>query len=67
MIVGEGYARLGKLTKKVEEGVRPFYRMADWQQYERDIGKKLKKKSWYGKEVETVVFVQATPEEVLKR
>ena len=44
-----------------------MYRTAEWQQRERVISKKLKRKSWYGANVETVVFCQATPNEVLRK
>ena len=37
-------ARLNKPVRKVEEGVRPMYRKAEWQQYERVINKRLKRK-----------------------
>ena len=60
-------ARFRKLTEKVERGQRPMYRTANWMQYERDIEKNLNKKKWYGANIETVVFVQATPNEILKK
>ena len=44
-----------------------MYRTAEWQQHERIIGKKLKRKSWYGANVESVVFCQATPNEILRK
>ena len=52
--------------KKVEEGIRPLYRTNEWQ-YDKMIGKKLKRKSCYGANVETVIFVQATPNEILRK
>ena len=67
VIVGEGLARLCNLKKQVEDGLRPMYRTAEWQQHERIIGKKLKRKSWYGANVESVVFCQATPNEILRK
>ena len=67
VIVGEGLARLDKLMKKVEEGAGLLYRTAVWRQYDRVACKKLKRKSWYGANVETVVFVQATRNEVLRK
>ena len=67
IIVTEGISRLKNLIEKVNEEERPFYRNGDWMKIERSIDKVLKKRSWCGKNTETVVFVQATPEEVLKK
>ena len=67
MIVTEGIARLNNLMEKVIGGQRPFYRNGDWLRFERSIDKVLKKRSWFGRNTETVVFVQATPNEMLKK
>ena len=67
IIVGEGLARFANLMDKVKNGHRPLYRTSEWNKYDRAVDKILKKKNWYGKDTETVVFVQATPGEVLKK
>ena len=57
IIVTEGTNRLRNLMERVENNERPLYRRGDWQKYQRNINKIGKKKLWYRKEVESVVFV----------
>ena len=66
VIVKEGLARVTNLKAKVSSGKRPLYRKATWRKEERGIQKKLKAKRWAGS-AESVVFVQSTPNEILKR
>ena len=65
VIVREVLARVKNIKKKVDSDLRPLYRMAKWKKQERGIEKKLKAKICGGN-CETVVFVQATPGEMLK-
>ena len=44
-----------------------MYRTAIWNEYQRSLDKILKSKNWYGSDTESVVFVQATPGEVLRK
>ena len=66
-IVKEGEARYRNILDKVALGERPLYRPADWKKKERAIGKIRDKKSWFGKTNDSVLFVQATPGEVLRK
>ena len=66
IIVKEGLARITNLKAKVSSGKRPLYRKSSWRKEERGIQKKLKAKRWAGN-AESVVFVQSTPNEILKR
>ena len=66
VIVKEGLARVANLKDKVAEGKRPLYRKASWMKEERGIRKILKAKKWAGA-AESVVFVQSTPDETLKK
>ena len=67
VIVGEGLARFRNLKQKVEENKRPMYRTANWNEYQRNLDKVMKRNNWYGTETESVVFVQATPGEILRK
>ena len=67
IIVGEGVGRCNNLIAKVNKGHRPIYRISARKKYDRAVQKILKKKKQYGEQTETVVFVQATPREVLKK
>ena len=66
-IVKEGEARYRNILDKVALGERPLYRPADWKKKEWAIGKIRDKKSWFGKTNDSVLFVQATPGEVLRK
>ena len=66
LFVKEGLARYQNIVKKVERGERPLYRMASWKKYNRALEKKVKARTWFGN-VETVLFVQPTPGEVLRK
>ena len=66
IIIKEGTARYHNILKLAEKGERPIYRPSSWHKEERAIQKKVKGKSWFGKN-DTVVFVQSTPSEVLKK
>ena len=67
VIITEGISRLNNLIEKVGNGERPLYRNGHWKKYDRSLDKMLKKRSWFGINTESVVFVQATPGEVLKK
>ena len=67
IIIKEGRARYENLREQSATGRRPLYREACWKKQERDVAKKAKKINWYGKEVDTVIFVQSTPGEILKK
>ena len=66
IIIKEGTARYHNILKLAAKGERPIYRPSSWHKEERAIQKKVKGKSWFGKN-DTVVFVQSTPGEVLKK
>lgn len=66
VIVKEGLARIKNLKAQVASGKRPLYRKASWKKEERGIQKKLKAKRWAGN-AESVIFVQSTPNEILKK
>ena len=67
IIIKEGRARYENLREQSATGRRPLYREACWKKQERDVAKKAKKIDWYGKKVDTVIFVQSTPGELLKK
>ena len=67
IIISEGMSCVANIKEKVENGERPLYRMGEWKKLERGIQKIRKGKSWYGKSTETVLFVQATPNEELRK
>ena len=48
-------------------GERPLYRRSCYNKFERATQKLRKKRYWFGKEKLGVVFVQATPNQILKR
>ena len=66
IIVQEGTARYKNVMKLVRRGMRPLYRPASWMKEERALGRLVKAKSWYAP-YDTVMFVQATPGEMLKK
>ena len=65
-IVKEGRSRYYNILKKVEGGERELYREAVWKKEERAVKKIIKMKNWYG-DNDSVVFVQSTPGEVLRK
>ena len=67
MIVTEGIASFKNIKAKVDQRKRPLYRKGDWNKLERCIEKKIKAKMWHGKENVSVLFVQATPNEELRK
>ena len=66
IITREGMARYGNILRKVEEGLRPLYRKATWRKEERAVQRVLKKSNWYFPK-ESVLFVQSTPGEILRK
>ena len=48
-------------------GERPLYRPADWNREKRSLTKLRSEKEWYGSNMNSVLFVQATPGEVLRK
>ena len=65
-IVKEGVARYKNIIMEADKGTRPIYRSAQWNRGKRAIVKLRSKKDWYGKTNDAVMFVQATPGEILK-
>ena len=66
VIIREGVSRYWNVVKLVDRGLRPLYRSSAWKKEERALEKKVKGRSWYG-DKESVVFVQATPGEALRK
>ena len=66
VIMQEGRARYRNLCQLEESGVRPLYRRASWNKFNRALQKEVKGKRWYGN-YKSVLFVQATPESLLKK
>ena len=67
LIVKEGRNRYKNVLKQVNDGVKPLYRSASLNKEERAIAKKMKGKNWYGSQFESVLFVQSSPGELLKK
>ena len=65
IIVREGKSRYKNLVRISSEGKRPLYRRSSFQKFERAEVKFKKERSWYGKEKDGMVSVQATPGEML--
>ena len=63
----EGRNRYENVVRQVCEGERPLYRPASWEKEARAMKKKMKGRSWWGERNESVMFVQATPNEVLRK
>ena len=53
--------RYVNIVKQTEGGTRPLYRSSQWLQENRAIERLVKGKTW------PVIFVQATPGEMLKK
>ena len=66
IVIREGKSRYYNIIKSAEKGERPIYRPSSWHTEERALQKKVKGKSWFGKS-DSVVFVQSTPGEILRR
>ena len=66
LFIQEGLARYNNILDKVRRGDRPLYRLSSWKKMERAVDKKVKARTWFGN-VETVLFVQPTPGEVLRK
>ena len=66
IILKEGTARYQNICKLAAEGKRPIYRRSSWKKKERAVEGKLKKRTWYGTENKTVLFVQSTPGGILR-
>ena len=64
-IVSEGVSRYVNIVKQAEEGTRPLYRSSQWLQENRAIERLVKGKTWH--KSDSVIFVQATPGEMLKK
>ena len=47
--------------------MRPLYRSSSWKKEERALARKKKSKSWFGKQFDSVLFVQSSPDELLKK
>ena len=62
----EREARVNNIKSKVAEGKRPLYRTSQYKNFERAVEKQVKGRTWYGNK-ETVLFVQSTPGEQLRR
>ena len=65
IIVSEGVSRYTNIVKQAEGGSRPLYRSSEWQREKRAISRLVKMKTW--SKSDSVIFVQATPGEILKR
>ena len=60
MIMREGLSRYENIKKQVQEGKRPWYRLASWNKQSRAVRKVVKSKRWYG-ENEAVFFAEPSP------
>ena len=67
IILREGRARYGNIVLQSQRGERPIYRSAEWNKKERNMSKLRSRNGWYGPQMHSVLFVQATPGEVLKK
>ena len=67
IIEREGRNQYKNIVKMSDIGCRPMYRGSDWCKQERAVSKLRSRKEWFGKKNDAVIFVQATPGEVLQR
>ena len=67
IIEKEGRSQYQNILRMSELGERPLYRGAGWCKQERAVSKLRNKKEWFGKKNDAVIFVQATPGEVLQK
>ena len=65
LIVSEGVSRYVNIVKQAESGKRPLYRSSRWQREDRALKRLVSNKTWY--KSDSVVFVQSTPGELLKK
>ena len=63
----EGRRQYENVVGRVEAGERKLYRSACEDKIERSVGKKVKERKWWGNAYDTVMFVQATPRELLRK
>ena len=63
----EGTRQYRNVVSRVEAGERKLYRSANEAKLVRAVGKKVKECKWWGKAHDTVMFVQATPNELLRK
>ena len=66
-ILRDGRAHYCNIILKSQRGERPLYRPAGWCKVERSMSKLRSKNGWYGTHMDSVLFVQATPGEVLRK
>ena len=67
IIEDEGRRRYKNIVSKCDEGERVMYRCASENKLGRTVDRALKQNRWWGKNYDSVLFVQATPGEVLKK
>ena len=67
LIVREGRNRYQNVLKQVENGLRPLFRSASWEKEARAVKKKVKGRHWFGKRFDSLLFVQSSPGEVLRK
>ena len=67
IIEDEGKRRYENVLAKSLRGERPLYRSSTENKLQRNVNRKLKEKKWWGVKHDSVMFVQATPGETLKK
>ena len=60
-MVKKGRSKYKNVLRQVDEGVRPLYRSSSWKKEERALARKKKSKSWFGKQFDSVLFVESSP------
>ena len=65
IIISEGVSRYTNIVKQSENGNRPIYRSSQWKKEDRAVKRLVKGKTW--SKADSVMFVQATPGELLKK
>ena len=65
IIISEGVSRYTNIVKQSVNGSRPIYRSSQWQKEDRAVKRLVKAKTW--SKADSVMFVQATPGELLKK
>ena len=55
------------MRKSVLEGRKPMYRSSEWKKEERAVERLKKRSVWFGRDSDSVVFVQATPDGALRK
>ena len=67
-IVHSALTAYDKIIKAYEEGKRPLYRTREWRNKEKSDDGRMKKVNWYQKgNWESIIFIPATPNSVLKK